>query len=137
MAISVEELDSNVDEVGQDVPLGGGAQFWGYLSGMYETPSRVTSWEITLQQQEGNWSGTISSDNPYEILTTPDLSGVFSVKVTASGPEFGPTELSPLPDTEPDIGCNSNCRSMVGIVANPDADGANYWTVWDAVCKPQ
>jgi hypothetical protein len=34
-----------------------------------------------------------------------------------------------------DIGCNTNCASMVGIVANPDGHSANYWTTWDAYCE--
>ncbi len=65
----------------------------GYISGQNETPARVAEWEVRLEQTDGNWVGTITSADPREILQTPDLSGVFA----ASGPEFSPTELQPLP----------------------------------------
>jgi hypothetical protein len=133
--MSADQLGSNVEEMQDKVQLGGGAQFWAYISGQNETPSRVTEWQVQIEQTDGNWIGTITSDNPREILQTPGLSGVFAVRVTAGGAEFGPTELTPLPDSKPDVGCNSNCAAMVGIVASPDAVGANYWTVWDAFCS--
>ena len=132
---SIDEAGSNVEEVRGSLELGGGAQFWAYVSGQNETPSRVTSWTVRFEQQDGNWTGEITSDNPQETLKTPGLSGTFNVQVEASGPEFGPTQLEPLPDSKPDVGCNDNCAAFVGIVASPDADGANYWTVWDAVCS--
>lgn len=132
---AIEELGENTEEIRGKAQLGGGAQFWAYVSGQNETPRRVTSWEVRLEQEGGNWVGTITSENPHEILRTPGLSGLFSVQVTASGPEFGKTDLTPLPDSKPNIGCNSNCASFVGIVASPDAIGANYWTVWDAICS--
>jgi hypothetical protein len=132
---AIEELGENVEEMASKLQLGAGAQFWAYISGQNETPKRVTSWEVRFEQEGGNWVGTITSDNPHEILQTPELSGLFRVKVKAWGPEFGPTELTPLPDSKPNIGCNVNCASFVGIVASPDALGANYWTVWDAICS--
>ena len=97
--------------------------------------SATTYWTVTISQ--GNWQGSISSSNPHEILKTPDLSGEFDVRVTwQQPPNEVVVELSPLPDSKPNIGCNDNCAAMVGIVANPEGSGANYWTVWDAFCKP-
>ena len=133
--MSLEELGSNVEEVRGELELGGGAQFWAYVSGEYETPARVTKWAVRIEQIDGNWTGIITSDDPHATLQTPGLSGVFRVRVTASGPEFGETELEPLPDSKRDVGCNSNCAAMVGIVASATATGANYWTVWDAFCS--
>lgn len=135
--MSLEELGSNIDEIEQTLELGGGAQFWAYVSPQNDTAEWVTKWEVRLEQTDGNWAGTITSERPQEILQTPELSGVFNVRVTASGPKFGPTTLDPLPDSKPDIGCNSNCAAMVGIVATADGDGANYWTTWDAICSRQ
>jgi hypothetical protein len=132
---TVEDLGSNVEELKGELQLGGGAQFWAYVSPQNETPARVTSWAVDIQHTDGDWSGTITSADPRATLKTPGLSGVFSVKVTASGPEFGPSELQPVEGTQPDVGCNENCSSFVGIVASPDTTGANYWTVWDAICS--
>lgn len=39
--------------------------------------------------------------------------------------------------SKPDIGCNTNCASMVGIVATENGSDANYWTTWDAFCKEE
>lgn len=132
---SIEEAGSNVEEMRDSIDLGGGAQFWAYISGQNETPARVTEWSVRFEQADGNWTGEITSANPQEILKTPGLSGEFNVQVNASGPEFGPAQLEPLPDSQPNIGCNDNCGAFVGIVASADATGANYWTVWDAICK--
>ena len=114
---------------------GGGAQFWAYVSPQHETEQNVTRWEVKLEQKDGNWSGSISSDEPEKILQTPNLAGVFTVRVTASGPLFAEKQLTNLPDSKPDIGCNSNCFAMVGIVATEDGQSAHYWTVWDAFCS--
>lgn len=133
--MAIEELGSNVQDMQGKLQLGGGAQFWAYISGQNETPARVTKWSVRFEQVGGNWTGEITSDNPQQTLQTPNLSGDFNVTVEASGPEFGPVQLTPLPDTQPNIGCNDNCAAFVGIVASPDADGANYWTVWDAMCS--
>jgi hypothetical protein len=133
--MSAEDLQGNVEEMRGKLELGGGAQLWAYVSGQCETPARVTKWSVRIEQVDGNWTGTIASDDPHAILQTPDLSGTFSVEVTASGPEFGETKLEPLPESKAEIGCNSNCAAMVGIVASTTATGANYWTVWDAFCK--
>lgn len=114
---------------------GGGAQFWAYVSPQNETTKFVTKWKVTIEQKDGNWVGTISSDNPEKILQTPGLSGEFKVTVSASGPEFSETVLKPDAGSEADIGCHSNCAGMVGIVATENHKGARYWTVWDAVCS--
>ena len=132
---SEQQPTDNRDEMLQSIALGGGAQFWAYVSPQNETASRVPTWEVTLEQQDGDWTGTITSANPQQVLQTPGLSGTFSVKVVASGPEFGPSELSPQPGTQPEVGCNANCAAMIGIVANPTDIGARYWTVWDAMCS--
>jgi hypothetical protein len=105
------------------------------VSGQNDTPQRVTAWSVRIEQTDGNWVGTITSDNPQEMLQTPGLSGVFSVTVSASGPDFPETQLQPLADSNPDVGCNENCAAMVGIVASATDAGANYWTVWDAFCS--
>lgn len=115
--------------------LGGGAQFWVYISPQNNTPLYVTKWEVTIQQIDGNWSSSINSDQPHQQLKTPELSGVFKVTVKASGPNFPETILSPQASSKTDVGCNSNCAAMVGIVAKESCDGAAYWTVWDAMCK--
>lgn len=134
------DYPNNIDEIKTQVStgaakLGGGAQFWAYVSPQNNTAKFVTYWSVTIQQVDGNWSGRITSENPMEILQTPDLSGIFNVIVEASGPNFSLTKLTPLSDSKPNVGCNSNCAAMVGIVATADGDGANYWTVWDALCN--
>ncbi len=114
---------------------GGGAQFWAYVSPQHETEKYVTKWMVKLEQKNGNWSDFISSDEPEKILQTPNLAGVFRVRVTASGPLFKEKQLTNLPSSKPDVGCNSNCFAMVGIVATADGQNAHYWTVWDAFCS--
>lgn len=128
-------LDHNATEVAGKVVLGNGALFWAYVSPQNNTDKVVTKWAVTLQQLNGNWSGTITSDNPTQQLQTPGLSGIFKVTVVASGPNFGPVHLAPQAGSKADVGCNSNCAAMVGIVANAAGTGAEYWTVWDAFCK--
>lgn len=119
----------------ENLILGNGAQFWTYISPQNETASRVTEWHVQIEQANGEWRGDIDSTNPRQKATTPGLSGKFNLVVTASGPNFPKTTLSPLPDSQPDIGCNSNCAAMIGIVANEAGTGAHYWTVWDALCS--
>lgn len=92
---------------------------------------------MKIEQKDGNWVGSITSENPEKVLQTPGLSGEFLVTVKASGPNFDETTLEPEPYSKPDIGCNSNCAGMVGIVVTDDHAGARYWTVWDAVCSRQ
>jgi hypothetical protein len=124
----------NIQEMKAKSKGGGGAQFWAYISPQNETDKYVTKWVVKLEQRDGNWTGSITSDDPYKILKTPNLSGIFNVRVIASGPLFPEKQLTNLPDSKPDIGCNSNCHAMVGIVATADGKDANYWTVWDAFC---
>jgi len=128
-------LDTNVEEMRGQVELGGGAQFWAYISPQNNTAQVLTSWAVTLEQTDGNWTGTISSANPQQTLQTPNLSGVFNVRVRVSLKQMVELDCQPLPDTNPNVGCNANCAAMVGIVATPDGQNANYWTVWDAFCS--
>ena len=130
---NIEEFKTKVDT--GDVVLGNGAQFWAYISPANDTAKYVHDWKVTFTQ--GNWSGSITSENPEVNLQTPGLSGVFDVTVTAKvGKILQPHQLKPQAGSNPNIGCNSNCASMVGIVAAPGGTDANYWTTWDAYCKP-
>ena len=115
--------------------VGNGAVFWAYISPMNDTAEKVTNWSVTIQQQDGNWQGTITSENPKQQLQTPNLSGVFTVTVTGSGPNMPEQRLQAGPSCNPDIGCNSNCAAMVSIVASPDGTSATYCTTWDAFCS--
>jgi hypothetical protein len=133
-----DEERGNIDEIeaqvsSGDLQLGGGAQFWAYISPSNNTAACLTSWSVTVSQ--GSWSGTITSNDPQQILQTPNLSGIFDVTVEAAGQDFAWQKLTPTSYSKPNIGCNSNCAAMIGIVANPDCTDANYWTTWDAVCS--
>lgn len=131
----MSKFPSNVEEMRKISQLGNGAQFWAYISPQHETSKYVTKWQVRIEQTDGNWAGIINSEDPMKKLQTPNLSGVFKVTVTASGPKFDEKKLSPDPESNPDIGCNSNCASMVGIAATEDGSDARYWTTWDAFCK--
>jgi hypothetical protein len=113
--------------------VGHGALFWAYISPQNNTEKAVTKWSVTISQ--GNWSGTITSANPQQQLQTRGLSGLFDVVVTGSGPNMPEQKLKPQAGSKPNIGCNSNCAAMVGIVATEDGKGAHYWTTWDAFCE--
>lgn len=113
--------------------VGNGALFWAYISPQNDTAAKVTKWAVTIEQ--GDWSGMISSDDPQAQLQTPGLSGIFKVTVTGSGPNMAGMTLSPQAGSSANIGCNSNCASFVGIVANEDGTSAEYWTTWDAFCS--
>src|ERR671938_657930 len=133
-----EEERGNIDEIEEQVSsgaiqLGDGARFWAYISPSNNTAECLTSWAVTVSQ--GNWSGTITSNDPQQPLQTPNLSGIFDVNVEASGRGFEWKQLTPTSYSKPNIGCNSNCAAMIGIVADPDCTDANYWTTWDAVCS--
>ena len=125
----------NIDEMKSKIQPGGGAQFWAYISPQHSTSAHVTKWKVTIEQTDGNWIGSITSEDPYKTLQTPNLSGIFKVTVIASGPKMSEKQLTNLPESKPDIGCNSNCAAMVGIVSNEDGTDAHYWTVWDAFCN--
>jgi hypothetical protein len=133
-----DEERGNIDEIQEQVSsgaiqLGNGAQFWAYVSPSNNTAQCLTSWAVTVSQ--GDWSGTITSNDPQQKLQTPNLSGIFDVAVEASGRGFTWKALSPTSYSKPNIGCNSNCAAMIGLVANLDCTDANYWTTWDAVCS--
>lgn len=128
------DADIKSQVAGGAATLTDGAQFWVYLSPQNSTEQAITTWAVTLRL--GEWSGVITSQNPQEIVKTPGLSGVFEVTVVADGPNMVRKALLPLPDSNPQIGCNANCAAMIGLVANADGTEANYWTVWDALCNP-
>jgi hypothetical protein len=114
-----------------------GASFGVDLSPRNGTARVVTQWSVRVEQRQGSWSGTITSGSPAEILQTPGLSGMFDVTVVASGPHLPEKQLAPVPGTRADVGCQAQCRALIGIVATPDGTDAEYWTTWDAVCAPQ
>lgn len=136
-----DDQQGNVEEFKQmvasgEVELGNGARFWAYISPQNDTEKYVTDWSVKIEQEDGNWSGTITSKDPQANLQTPGLSGVFKVTVTAKvGKILQPHQLKPQQGSKPDVGCNSNCAAMVGIVAMPGGTDAQYWTVWDAYCN--
>lgn len=113
--------------------LGGGAQFWVYISPMHDTAEHVTEWKVTFSQ--GSWSGSIDSSNPQQMLKTDNMSGKFDLVVEASGPNFASKKISVMNGCMPNIGCNTNCASMVAIVANEAGTDAGYCTTWDAMCS--
>ncbi|WP_160140232.1 hypothetical protein [Chryseobacterium sp. c4a] len=119
--------------------LGGGAQFWVYLCPHNDTAKMITKWRVTFSQ--GNWSDSISSDNPTKQIHTPNLSGIFEIKVELLSGSTGTwRQIPPQTGSHNEIGCNSNCASMVGIVAdsiNPPIGSINahFWTTWDALCR--
>lgn len=114
--------------------VGNGAKFWAYISPKNNTAKVITKWSVTIQQRNENWSGTITSDHPQNMLQTPGLSGVFNVIVVGGGPHV-PQHRLLVSGSPPDIGCNSNCACMVGIVANAEGTDATCWTTWDAYCE--
>src|SRR5919109_1831497 len=126
-----DEERGNIDEIEEQVQsgaiqLGNGAQFWAYVSPSNNTAACLTSWAVIVSQ--GDWSGMITSNDPYLKLQTPNLSGIFDVAVVAAGRGFGAKALTPTSYSKPNIGCNSNCAAMIGLVANPNCTDANYWT---------
>jgi hypothetical protein len=123
----------------ESIQLGNGAQFWVYLSPQNDTSKMIGTWRVTFSQ--GNWIGTISSENPTQMLQTPNLSGIFDIKVELLSGSTGTwRQIPPQQGSTNEIGCNSNCASMVGIVADstnpaPGAINAHFWTTWDAFCS--
>jgi hypothetical protein len=121
------------------INLGGGAQFWVYLSPQNDTEKMITTWRVTFSQ--GDWQDSITSENPRKNLQTPELSGIFQIKIEVLSASTGNwQEIPPLPGSANEIGCNSNCMSMVGIAADstsppPGSINAKFWTVWDALCN--
>ncbi|MGE8433038.1 hypothetical protein [Chryseobacterium joostei] len=127
----------NANSSGQ-VTLGNGAQFWVYLSPQNDTSKMISTWRVTFSQ--GDWSDFISSENPTKQIQTPHLSGIFDIKVELLSGSTGTwRQIPPQAGSNNEIGCNSNCASMVGIVAdstNPliGSINAHFWTTWDAMC---
>lgn len=124
----------------KELKLGNGAQFWVYLSPQNNTANVVKGWSVTFSQ--GNWSDSITSENPTKQIQTPNLSGNFDIKITEKDFSTNPPREVDIPAQAPSrnvIGCNSNCSSMVGIVADekPLLGGSNaqFWTTWDALCS--
>jgi hypothetical protein len=129
-----DEAVAAFNEVGSESDLGGGAYFFVYLSPQGDTKDIVKTWTVTLTQ--GDWSGTISSDGPPN-LQTDGLSGDFDLRVEWQPQPTEPlqVELEPCEGTQAGvIGCNDNCASMIGILAE-SKEKACYWTTWDAFCK--
>lgn len=131
-------MPDSFDLSANDFVPGGGAQFWGYVSGMQHTPEVVTKWRITLRHKQSDWMGVISSnDHPNkEMLKTPGLSGEFTVEVIACGPGFSERRLELLDDPtiphNPCISCRDDNAGMIGIVADENGRGAKYWTISNA-----
>lgn len=123
-----------IPNVKKRMNLGDGARFWAYISPQNDTAERYPEWSVAIEQKDGDWIGKINSDEPHKVLETPGLSGVFKVTVYVRGEEYR-GEIEALSDSQKDVGCNSNCAAMVGIVADPNDRGAHYWTVWDALCR--
>ena len=131
---------SGLANVESEVKLGGGAQFWVYLSPQNNTANVVKGWSVKFSQ--GNWSDTITSENPTKQIKTPNLSGNFDIEVTALNSSTNPPMRVNVPAQEGSanvIGCNANCASFVGLVADekPLLGGVNvkFWTTWDAMCS--
>ncbi|MFL9845546.1 hypothetical protein [Flavobacterium rhizosphaerae] len=135
----MENSTLGVANSANEVKLGKGAQFWAYISPVNDTLKMITNWEVTLSQ--GDWSGTITSKEPTKQLQTPGLSGIFKVSVKVLNGSTGTwREVPPQSGSANEIGCNSNCASMVGIVADstspmPGSINAHFWTTWDALCS--
>lgn len=119
--------------------LGGGAQFWVYISPQHDTAKMITKWEVKFSQN--NWSDSITSENPTKQIKTNGLSGIFQISVKVLSGSTGMwQEIPPVPGSSNEIGCNSNCASFVGIVADsttppPGSINSKFWTTWDAICS--
>jgi hypothetical protein len=132
-----EEATASFNEVASESDLGGGAYFWVYLSPQGNTKDIVKDWTVTLTQ--GNWSGSINSSQNPPVLQTDGLSGDFDLRVEWRPEPTEPLqiEVQPCDGTKPGIiGCNVNCASMIGLLAE-SKEKACYWTTWDAFCKQQ
>ncbi len=127
---------SGVANVQTNLSPGHGAQFWAYISPQNKTAKRLVAWRVDLSND--SWKGSIDSDNPQAHLQTPNLSGIFDVKVTAclDGATAVELTLQPSPGSQPRIGCDVNCAAMIGIVVSEDGRSATYWTTWDAMFRP-
>lgn len=119
---TLEEVGGSAEE------LGGGAQFVLYVSSAVSEAKPKAVFRAHLSQ--GDWSGTVSSDQEPPILKTDGMSGIFQLSVDYSEP---PAEfIAPL-EGPSELGCNDNCFSMVKI--GIEGDKLSYTTTWDAACK--
>lgn len=119
----LEEVGGSAEE------LGGGAQFVLYVSSAVREAKPKAVFRAHLKQ--GDWSGTVSSDQSPPILKTDGMSGIFQLEVDYSEPpaEFIATLVGPS-----EIGCNENCFSMIEIGIGEDGK-LFYETTWDAACE--
>jgi len=122
-----------------EMKLGGGAKFWVYISPQKNTAEVVQNWIVTFSQ--GKWKESITSKNPTKTIQTPNLSGEFNLIITKSDASNKLPITVNIPALSPSkniIGCNSNCASMVGIIAHEDSSfcsvNARFWTTWNALC---
>ena len=60
---------SGIANAASELKLGGGAQFWAYISPQKNTAELITNWEVIISQ--GNWTDSISSQNPTKQIQTP------------------------------------------------------------------
>ncbi|MDX6747479.1 hypothetical protein SHK09_11795 [Polaribacter sp. PL03] len=131
---------SGLANVETEMKLGGGAQFWVYLSPQNNTAKVIKEWSVKFTQ--GNWSDSITSENPTKQIKTPNLSGNFDIEVTTLNSSTNPPIKVNIPaqlGSINEIGCNANCASFVGLVADEKTllGGVNvkFWTTWDAMCS--
>lgn len=118
----LEEVGGSAEE------LGGGAQFVLYVTAAVTEAKPKAVFRANLSQ--GNWAGTVSSDQKPPILQTDGMSGVFQLKVDYSEP---PAEFIAPIEGPSEIGCNENCFSIIEIGIK---DGKLFYeTTWDAGCS--
>lgn len=128
-----ENLKATIEEMKAILETGNGAQFWVYISTKNNTSENLKSWSVKISQ--GSWSGEINSKNPKQILKTAGRSGLFDVVVKAEGTNFEMQQIQPGKGATKNIGCNSNCASMVKIELIESGDKAFYYPTWDAICS--
>ena len=75
--------------------LGGGAQFWVYISPDNDTDKVVKGWEVTFSQ--GKWSDSITHLDPTKIIKSPGLSGIFDLSVTELDHSTNPPRRIAIP----------------------------------------
>jgi len=127
-----------LNNISDEIKLGGGAKFWVYVSPQKNTAAVVKNWIVTFSQ--GNWKESITSKNPTKIIQTPNLSGEFNIIITKSDVSSNlPCKINipALSSNQNIIGCDSSNASMVGIIAHEDSSfcgvNARFWTDWNAL----
>ena len=113
--------------------IGGGVEFWVYISPQNETSKFLTEWKVVIEHEDTKWIGVINSDNPKEILKTPSLYGYFKLSVFASGRYFEWQRLEVKKGSKKNIACAPNSVSMITLECTEDKDDANYYTIWNAL----